>query len=176
MPKFLNILAQNSDTIEAPPSLPESLLDDFNERFKQWLTIGSFPWEADGFPFWSAFHHLQSFWTYRDLPNIHFIHYADLRRDLEGEMRRIGLLLEIETPEERWPEFVNAATFQEMKQNHEVIAPNTDQAIWRDGSKFFNNGSSGQWRGMMSSESLELYEAVKKQRVDRSLAAWIDHE
>ena len=149
MPKFLDILARNSDAVDPPPSLP----DDVNERFKLWLTCGSFPWESDGFPFGSVFHHLQSFWLYRELPNIHFIHYADLQADLAAEMRRIASILEIETEENRWSDLVKAATFSEMKKRYEEMAPNTDQAIWHDGSKFFNKGTSGQWRETLSAES-----------------------
>lgn len=159
MPKFVEILAQNSDATDPPPSLP----DDINERFKLWLSRGNFPWETDGFPFWSAFHHLQSFWSFRELSNIHFIHYADLQADLAGEMRRIGSLLDIEIRESLWPELVEAATFSEMKQRHEEMAPNADQAIWRDGSKFFNRGTSGQWRDVLSHECLQLYEAAKQE-------------
>jgi len=170
MPKFLDILAHNSDAKNAPPILP----DDINERFKLWLTRGSFPWETDGFPFWSAFHHLQSFWKYRELPNIHFIHYADLQADLAGEMRRIASILNSEIDENIWPELIKAATFSEMKQRHHEVAPNADQAIWRDGSKFFNKGTSGQWRDILSDECLRMYEAAKKEKLEPSLAAWID--
>jgi len=47
-----------------------------------------------------------AFWTWsfssagvsRHLPNILFVHYNDLKADLEGEMRRIARFLEIEVP------------------------------------------------------------------------------
>jgi aryl sulfotransferase len=171
MPKFLDILAQNGVVDDPPPPLS----DDVNERFKLWLSRGSFAWETDGFPFWSIFYHLQSFWNFRELPNIHFLHYADLQTDLAGEMWRIGAILDIETPERLWPELVKAATFSEMKQRHEQIAPNADQAIWRDGSKFFNQGTNGQWRGVLSDECLQLYEAAKREKLEPSLAQWVDH-
>ena len=171
MPKFIDILAQNGEVGDPPPLLP----DDVNERFKLWLSRGSFAWETDGFPFWSVFHHLQSFWRFRELANIHFIHYADLQADLAGEMRRIGALLDIETPNSLWPELVKAATFSEMKQHHNETAPNADQAIWHDASKFFNKGTSGQWRDVLSQECLDLYEAAKQEKLEPSLAAWIDH-
>ena len=171
MPKFLDILARNNDAVDPPPSLP----DDVNERFELWLTCESFPWELDGFPFWSVFHHLQSFWLYRGLPNIHFIHYADLQADLAAEMRRIASILEIETDDNKWPDLVKAATFSEMKQRYEEMAPNMDQAIWHDGSKFFNKGTSGQWHEILSAESVVLYDAAKQEKLEPSLAEWIDH-
>ena len=170
-PKFGALLAQNGDFGDPPPTLPENV----NERFKLWLNQGSFPWETDGFPFWSLFHHLQSFWRFRELPNIHFIHYSDLQSDLAGEMRRIAAILDIEIVDSLWPVLVNAATFSEMKQRHQEIAPNADQGIWQDTSKFFNKGTSGQWQNVLSDECLRLYTATKQEKLEPSLMQWLDH-
>ena len=172
MAKFIELTFRNSDVVEAPPLRPDDM--DVNERFELWLTKGSFPWESDGYPFWSTFHHLQSFWSHRELPNIHFIHYADLQADLASEMRRIASILQIEIDESQWPELVKGATFSEMKKRYYEFVPNVDQAFWRNASKFFNKGVSGQWREIFSVKSLELYEAAKLEKLEPSLAAWID--
>ncbi len=170
MPRFIETLSRNGGVPEPPPVMPE----DVNERFQMWLMEGVFEWESDGFPFGSVFDHLQSFWRYRDLPNIQFLHYSDLQADLDAEMRRLASILQIEVDEEQWPEFVRAATFTEMKRNVDQVAPNTDHALWRDPSKFFNKGVSGQWREALSEESLALYEQVKDAKLEASLAEWID--
>ena len=36
-------------------------------------------------------------------PNLLMVHYADMKADLEGEMRRVAGFLEIEVPERLWP-------------------------------------------------------------------------
>ena len=64
--------------------------EDIHTLFAESVSRGSFPWEHDGFPFWSHFYHAQSFWNFRHLPNIHFVHFNDLKADLEKEMRRIA--------------------------------------------------------------------------------------
>ena len=171
MEKLLPLISSVSGLTEAPPVLP----DDVNARFHLWLTQGTVPWESDGYPFWSVFYHLQSFWRFRQLPNIHFIHYADLKRDLEGEMRRIALLLDIVVPERDWSRMVDAARFESMKERHEDLAPNVNQGFWRDAAKFFNKGVHGQWQGVLDDASLETYEEVKRARLEPTLAAWIDH-
>ena len=39
---------------------------------------------------WSHHHLARTYWDYRHLPNLLFVHYDDLKRDLLGEMRRIA--------------------------------------------------------------------------------------
>ncbi len=125
-----------------------------------WLTNGSFPWESDGKPYWSVFSHGVSFWAHRQEPNILMVHYSDLKADLGAEMRRIAVALDIETPLDAWPELVAAASFESMKKNADRMAPDTNFKMWKDNSRFFNKGVSGQWQGVLSAESLALLDQV----------------
>ena len=138
------------------PDEPEVLPEDPNEFFRMWLTQGSFPWESDGKPYWSVFRHGALFWAHRDEPNILIFHYRDLKADLEAEMRRIAVALGIEIPEGAWPDLVAAARFERMKKNADRTAPDTNFNMWKDNSQFFNKGTSGQWQGVLSAESLAL--------------------
>ncbi len=144
------------ETGEEPPPLPE----DPNEFFRLWLTTGSFDWESDGAPYWSVFRHGASFWAHRDEPNIHLVHFDDLKADLEGGMRRIAGVLGIEVAEDKWPELVAAASFESMKKNADRTAPDTNFKMWKDNARFFNKGTSGQWRGVLSADSLALLDRV----------------
>lgn len=159
--------AQESD--EEPEPLPE----DPNELFQLWLTESSFPWENDGFPYWSVFHHGETFWAERQRDNITLIHYGDLKADLAGEMRRIAGALSIEVPEARWPALVEAATFESMKRNADRVAPDTNFKMWKDNSQFFHKGTSGQWRGVLSPESLDLFDRVLAERYPPDFIAWL---
>lgn len=170
MPRIVELLKQRGESVPAPIALPS----DFNERFALWLTQGSFPWEQDGFPFWSVFHHAQSYWHHRELPNLYFLHYADLSVDLEGEMRRLARLLDIAVAEEKWSALVHAATFAEMKRNADRIAPDTDLGLWRDNARFFHSGRIAQWREELSDKSLELYQQVSQERLSPALKRWLE--
>jgi aryl sulfotransferase len=172
MERTAMLLAQNGSAPDGPPR--EAPPDDFNIRFHAWMTQGTFEWEADGFPHWSHFHHGETFWAHRHLPNIHFLHYSDLKADLEGEMRRLAGILGIEIDEAKWPALVKAATFDEMKANADRISPNSQQGLWRSNSEFFHNGRNAQWRGVLSDESLALYEDVKARRYDPTYTAWME--
>lgn len=60
---------------------------DIHGFWQSWITQGVFPWESEGYPFWGNLHHTQSWWVFRHLPNILFVHYSDLKSDLSGEIR-----------------------------------------------------------------------------------------
>ena len=52
--------------------------DDIKELWKTWVRGGWFEWEKEGYPYWSSSHHAQTWWDFRHLPNILFVHFADL--------------------------------------------------------------------------------------------------
>jgi len=154
----------NSNTMFAP-ALRQAheehpLPEDPNEFFQMWLSNGSFEWETDGAPFWSLFRHGAGFWQHKDEANIHMLHYSDLKADLEGGMRKIARILSLDIPENKWPELIDAARFETMKKNADKYAPESHFDLWKDNSKFFNKGSSGQWQGVLSKESLALLDEV----------------
>lgn len=161
--------AQGVD-VTAPRPLP----DDIDARFEIWLTRGIFPWERDGAPYWSHMRHAQTFWRHRGLPNLHFLHYDDLTVDLAGEMRRVARALGIAVDEARWPALVEAAGFAAMKANAARAAPDADLNFWKDNARFFHRGESGQWRGVLSDASLQLYSDVVLARYDRTMIDWLE--
>ena len=170
IPLLMEKLVALGITPPAPPELP----DDLNARFQLWLSKPAFPWEEDGFPYWSVFAHSKTFWRYRHLPNIHFLHYADLKRDLAGQMRRLAEALSIVIPEETMPSLVNAATFDHMKNNADSIAPDTDHQAWKDNAAFFNKGDNEQWRSELNEQSLLLYEQTRDLRAPGDLGRWLE--
>ncbi len=153
-------------------AVSDELPEDPNELFHYWLTHGSFPWECDGAPYWSLFHHGETFWAERDRPNIQVLHYRDLKADLETQMRRLAAALKIEVAEERWPALVEAAGFEAMKKNANNLAPDTNYKMWKDNARFFHKGQSGQWRNLLSPESLALFEQVAK-RYPSDFVDWL---
>ncbi len=119
--------------------------------------------------------YLKSFWDYRHLPNIHFIHFDDLKRDLGFEMRRIAKILGINVAENLWPELIAAAKFENMKENASMLAPDAEVGVWRDPGNFFNKGESGQWRNVLGPDELAVYARVKAERLPPELAEWLEN-
>src|SRR6476659_8246788 len=69
---------------------------DIRDYFRRWL-------REDGYPYWSYWDNVRSWWQARDVSNILLVHFNDLKRDLEGEMRRVATFLGCNIPDANWP-------------------------------------------------------------------------
>jgi hypothetical protein len=151
-----------------------TLPTDPNERFKMWISAGPQPWVWDGFPIGSVLYLTSTYWQHRDRSNIVFLHYADMTRDLDGEMRRLSAALGIPVNEERWPTLVAAASFASMKQNASRNAPGAHFGEWADNTTFFRKARQGEWRDVLNAENLALYEKVTREKLEPELKAWLE--
>ena len=64
-----------------------------------------------------------TYWEARNAPNVHLFHYTDLWENLAGEMRLVANVLDITVDEVRWPEFVEAAALDSMRDRAADTAP-----------------------------------------------------
>ena len=161
------MLGREGDEFPDPP-------DDIHEFWRGWMTRGWFEWETDGWPYWSHLANVQSWWNFRDLPNIQLVHYSDMLEDTEGEIRRIAAFLEIDVPESAWARIVKAVSFTEMKRQGERYAPGGGQ-FWKGGAKtFLHKGTNGRWRDVLSAEELTLYDAACERALTPECRAWLE--
>jgi aryl sulfotransferase len=137
-----------------------------------WITRGSFPWEHDGWPFWSHHYQVDSFWMFRHLPNVLLVHYNDLVADLDGEMRRIADFLGIDVAPSTWPDLVDAARFQSMKRDATALLGPMDRFAG-GATTFIYKGSNGRWRDVLDAADLALYEQAAA-GLDPGLRAWLE--
>jgi aryl sulfotransferase len=169
-PDFIDEM--NDDPERVGPRFPHPPAE-VQPAFDEWLGRSSFEWEADGYPFWSHLHHAQTWWDSRHLDNVLHIHFEDLLADLDGEMRRVSEYLDIPVDEERWPELVRGATFDQMKGNAAKMAPGATQGLWKETAHFFHKGTSQRWKGLLRPDQSEAYEKVASQRLEPALARWL---
>jgi len=145
--------------IEPPPA-------DIRDYWRDWLA-------QDGHPFWPFWDNVRSWWAIRELPNVQFVHFNDLKRDLPGEMRRIAAFLEIPLDEARWDAIVEYCSLDWMKKNAVKSVP-LGGAFWDGGAEtFINKGVNGRWTDtMMAGESAE-YEARAVAELGADAARWL---
>ena len=110
------------EQFEQMPQPPESE----RERFWAWVDDPT-PVKQTVTSLQAVLNLLSSFWAQRDKPNVVLLHYDDLKADLEGQMRALARRLSIRIPEDRWPELVKAATFDEMRGAADILAPARDR-------------------------------------------------
>ena len=121
-------------------------------------------------------HHLSTFWAVRDQPNVVLVHYEDLQRDLEGEMRRIARRLDIEIDEQRLPELVAAAGLDAMRDRADEIAPDVSFGILADNRAFFRGGGTGQWRDLLDEAGQHRYAERVQQLGPPDLVEWVHRD
>ncbi|WP_339949576.1 sulfotransferase domain-containing protein [uncultured Albimonas sp.] len=139
---------------------------DVVEYFRAWLA-------QDGHPFWPYWENVRSWWAIRDLPNVMLVHFEDLKRDMEGEMRRIAEFLGIEVDPARWPTILRACTFEHMKANAHLTAP-LGGAFWDGGgASFINKGVNGRWTSVLPEADRAAYEARALSELDPDCARWL---
>jgi aryl sulfotransferase len=148
--------------------------DDIHALFADWVSRGSFPWEKDGYPFWSHFHHAQTFWDFRHLPNVHFTHFNDMKADLEREMRRIAAFLDIDVPEDRWAATVEGATFEAMKRDADSLLPELEAGFKGGAQTFVNKGTNERWKDVLTPDELAKYDRAVARAVTPDCARWLE--
>jgi aryl sulfotransferase len=118
-------------------------------------------------------HFIRSYFDYQHLPNIHFFHYADMKRDLKGEMAKVAKALGIEIDDAKLSQLADAATFSSMKRQALDYVPSGKDGFWHDPAKFLHKGVSGQWEDVFSDETLARFDARFDELLGPELARWI---
>ncbi len=146
----------------------EKPVASIRQYFLEWL-------ERDGFPFWPFWENVHTWWEIRHLPNVHFVHFADLKQDMAGEIRKIAAFLEISIDEDVWPKILKHCSFDHMKANASKSVP-LGGAFWDAGaSVFIHKGQNGRWRDVLSAEDSRAYEDRAAAELGPDCARWLAH-
>jgi len=156
---------------EAFPRCPGNIRD----FWKQWIGTGWFAWESEGYPFWSMMRHIQTWWDFRHLPNILFVHFENLLSNLEGEIRRVADFMDTSVPDELLHRIGDEVTFKIVKKNAEGLLPGMDGRIQGGAKTFINEGTNGRWRSVLTEEDLELYAGAVVRELAPDCAHWLEN-
>jgi aryl sulfotransferase len=101
------------------------------------------------------------------------LHFADLKRDLPGEIRRIAAFLDIPIDDAAFPAIVEHASFDYMKRNAAKSVP-LGGAFWDGGAQtFIHKGTNGRWRDVLSAEEIGRYDDIAGRELGNACAAWL---
>jgi aryl sulfotransferase len=115
--------------------------------------------DRDGHPFWPFWENVRTWWEFRHLPNVLFVHFANLKADMPGQMRRIAEFLEVPIDEPHWEETLEYCSFDWMKRYARKSVP-LGGAFWDAGAQvFINKGTNGRWTDTLSAADVAEYEA-----------------
>jgi aryl sulfotransferase len=145
--------------IEPPPN-------DIRQYWREWL-------DRDGHPFWPFWENIRSWWAVRDLPNVKFVHFANLKRDMAREIRAIATFLDIPIKESRWEAILTHCSFEWMKKNATKSVP-LGGAFWDAGAEvFINKGVNGRWSDTLTPEEVAAYETRSRTELGDECAHWL---
>jgi aryl sulfotransferase len=171
------VTAFNTSPGRVGPELPPCP-EDIHEAWRNWMTRSWFEWETEGYPWTSPLRHPQLWWDYRHLPNILFVHYADLLADFQGETRRVAEFLEIDVPDEAWLRILHNCTLAEMRAaatKQEAVRPALSIVLKGGAETFFYKGTNGRWREVLSEEELALYDEAAKRVMTPECRYWLEN-
>lgn len=145
--------------IERPP-------DDVLAYWRDWMA-------RDGHPFWPFWENVRTWWAIRRLPNVRLVHFANLKRDLPGEIRAIAAFLEIPIDESRWEAMLEHCSFDWMKRNATQSVP-LGGAFWDAGAEvFIHKGTNGRWRDVLGAAECAEYERRAREELGEACAHWL---
>ncbi len=171
--EFLGILAAYPGRVGDP--FPPAGEDDIHKFLDNWLSRGWFDWEGDGYPYWSNLHTVQTWWPYRHLPNILFVHYSDLLKDRGGEIKRIAEFLDIAMTPESHREITELSSFNSMKESAPDDIPMAKTFFEGGSDIFINKGTNGRWKDVMTPAQLEQYGKRIEALLDPDCAEWLEN-
>lgn len=102
-------------------------------------------------PFWS---HVEEGWRLRNHPNLHFIFYEDMKKDLPGVIRNVAAFLNKTLNEEQIAKLVEHLNIEKFRNNPVFtgISKNMKGCFNKNMPGHIRQGKSGTWRNEFSAE------------------------
>lgn len=149
-----------------PPIAPP--VEDPVEYFRDWL-------EKDGYPFWSYWESVRSWWALREHPNVMLVHFNEMKRDLPATIRRIADFLGMAPDAETLAKVTHHSTFDYMKSHAPQMAP-LGGMFWNGGAEtFINKGTNNRWKDVLPPVLSARYEADALRELGADCANWLSH-
>jgi aryl sulfotransferase len=144
----------------------EKPAETVTQYYHDWL-------DQDGYPWWSFWENLRTWWAIRNLPNVYFVHFANLKSDMPGEIRRIAEFLGVPIDEEKWESILLHCSFNYMKANATKSVP-LGGVFWDGGAQsFIHKGTNGRWRDVLSEDEALKYEQLAVDKLGAECAHWL---
>lgn len=123
----------------------------------------------------SLAHHFSAAKARQDRGNVHFFHYADLSRDLRGQIVRLANILNIPISAQLLDEITEANTFASMRKVAEARESRFhESAGFHDEAKFFASGTSDKWKGRLTDDDMAAYTACIERLLPSEDVAWLN--
>ena len=120
----------------------------------------------------SYWEHVRGWWACRHLPNVLFVHYANLKSDLAAAIRRIARFLDIPVDEALMPRILEHCSIDYMRAKAAADRP-ADNPAFKADFEFFNKGTIGRWKDVLSAEEIARCDEVAAKHLTPECAHWL---
>jgi len=132
---------------------------DFNECFK------FFTEDQPGF-----YHgYIADWWAYRHDPNVLMLHYADLKKDIKGSLRKIARFVGVDVPESAWPLIESKVSLKWMQENEDIFKYDMTTKYFEgnvmsdEKGSFVRKGALGEGKSLLSPEQEKKWQEMNDQ-------------
>jgi len=169
---FLSMMRLAAKTLEGRAAA--SQIADLHQLFGLWLKEPFRPGQGEQMSLAAIAHHFNLFWKYHALPNIELVHFADLKRDPAGTIRRIAAALGIAADDGLIARIADATAFANMRDKAAQFAPGIGRGQFKSESDFFRSGENVQWKDFVTAAELAAYAQRMSQLLPPNAAAWLE--
>jgi aryl sulfotransferase len=120
-------------------------------------------------PFWP---HMQGWWDVRGLPNVRLLHFADIIADMPREISRLADFVGAPLDDTKASAIASLCTIEHMRR---IAAddPLMKRAFRQGSGTFFNKGTNGRWRDVLSPAEIEKADTLANRELTPDCAAWL---
>ncbi|OBG31690.1 glycolipid sulfotransferase [Mycobacterium sp. E3198] len=145
---------------------PLVIPEDMQEFFDLWL-------DNDGYQCCDLLDIMKSWWELRDEPNILLLHYAQLKRDLRGQITRLAEFFSIDPASLRMDAIVEHCSFDYMSARAEKMAPFGGSHM-SSAKAFFHKGLKRDHRNELTPAQVERFDRVALEKLGSECAHWLE--
>ena len=163
------------ENMKDPSPLAEMFPEDIRAGFSQFLDGPLTDAGTDIMTVSSLVHHFREARVREGKGNVHFFHYADLSRDLHGQIERLSGILQSNLSPKTLTEITEANTFDSMRKVAEASERRFhEDSPFVDQAKFFASGTSNKWKGRLSDDDIASYFDRCASLLSPEDAAWLN--
>lgn len=142
--------------------------EDVRSWYLHWIETD----KAANFQDLSFWDNILSWWNERARPNVKLLHYANIIADRPATLRELAEFLEIDLDPARLPVMAQRCSIEHMREA--AAAAGFFDAVWEKGpASFFNKGTNGRWRDVLSPKEAAMAEEVAARRLPHDCAHWL---
>lgn len=141
--------------------------------FKRFLNNPATDMGTDDLTLASICHHYETFRDWAQLPNVHFFHYADMKRNPRNQVKKFAAVLGLELADSLIDAIAQASSFGQMK---DIMLKNEQPAssVFKDAAGFFDTGTSNKWKDRLSQEELLAYHTRFSDLLEPADRRWLE--